>query len=83
MIDNFQPQEVEWCDTCRAHKSGHCDGCEKQFEDREQQYRSQSYHFHPASIDGVPGTYAIHKALCLECYREDWKKVYPKEEIPV
>lgn len=83
MIDNFQPQEVEWCDTCRGHKAGNCDGCGQEFEDGEHRYRSQSFHYHPASIDGVPGSYAIHKALCLECYREDFKNVYPKEEVPV
>jgi hypothetical protein len=82
-IEDFKPQDVEWCETCQAHKTNHCDGCGEKFEDGQQKYRSQSFHHHPGSVDGTPGTYAIHKALCLACYRKDWKKVYPKEKLPV
>ena len=82
-IDDFKPEEVEWCDTCRSHKNGCCDGCGKEFKAEDAKYHSQSHHFHPGSVAGVPGTIAIHKELCLDCYRKDWKKVYPKEKLPV
>jgi hypothetical protein len=82
-IEDYKPQDVEWCDTCREHETGKCDGCKKAFDSQEQKYRSQSFHYHPVHIDGSPGTYGIHKTLCLECYRKDWKKVYPKEKLPV
>jgi hypothetical protein len=83
MIEDFKPEEVEWCDTCRPHLQGKCDGCHTKFEVGEPGYRSQSHHFHPGSVDGVPGTYAIHKHLCLACYRKDFKHVYPKLKLPV
>lgn len=82
-VEDYKPQAVEWCDTCREHETGKCDGCKKVFDSQEHKYRSQSFHYHPTNIDGTPGTYGIHKALCLECYRVDWKKVYPKEKLPV
>lgn len=82
-IDDFKPEEVEWCTTCAKHKTGHCDGCSKLFDPQEPKYHSQSHHFHPGSIEGIPGTMAIHLELCLECYRKDWKQVYPKLELPV
>lgn len=83
LIEDFKPQEVEWCDGCRDHVSGQCDVCQRPFPAGQTQYRSQSHHFHPAHIEGIPGTFAIQKLLCLDCYRLDWQKVYPKEPIPV
>lgn len=81
-IDAFQPQEVRWCDTCRTHEAGHCDGCGDQFRAREHRYRSQSHHFHPAGVGGQPGLYAIHKTLCVDCYRVDHARVYPGVTVP-
>lgn len=83
MIDDVQPNEdLQWCDTCRDHVPGTCDACRRPFERGEATYKSQSFHIHPASIAGISGTRSIHKALCVDCYRIDFAKVYPKLEVP-
>lgn len=78
-IADFAPQEVLWCDTCRGHIPGTCDGCHEPIAGG---YRSQSYHYHPMSVAGVGGTVAIHKSLCKECYWQDMKRVYPTATYP-
>lgn len=80
-IDNFQPQDVLWCDVCRAHKQGCCDGCGRKFEN-EAQYKSQSHHFHPIHLNGQSGSAGINKILCVDCYRLDFAAVYPNEKVP-
>ena len=82
-IDDFKPVDVQWCETCASHVSGECDGCHVLFEDGETQYRSQSHHFHPKSIEGVGGTVAIHKKLCVDCYRKDFERVYQQPAPPL
>jgi hypothetical protein len=82
-IDDFQPTEIQWCDVCRKHESGKCDGCGERFQATEAHYRSQSYHFHPATIQGVSGTRAVHKTLCVNCYREDYRAVFRSDPPPL
>lgn len=73
---------VQWCNECRAHKDGHCDGCGREFLRGESWYRSQTFHYHPAAIEGKAGVRAVNKQLCVECYREDHKKAYPEAPVP-
>lgn len=81
-IDSFQPQDVLWCDTCRAHLDGHCDGCHRKFEPGEMQYLSQSHHFHPIHLNLLSGSAGVNKVLCVDCYRLDFHAVYPNEIVP-
>ena len=81
LIDEFKPTDVEWCDTCRPHVDGACDGCHTPFTATDQRYRSQSHHFHPREVAGVPGFTGIHKLLCVDCYRIDHERV-TKETAP-
>jgi hypothetical protein len=81
LIEDFQPEGVQWCDICRTHQSGHCDGCQKPVTIQDS-YRSQSHHFHPTNIDGNPGHFGINKILCRECYLKDFAAVYPNEPLP-
>ena len=82
MIEDFAPDEVRWCLTCAKHEDGKCDGCGKQFELRELKCKSNSCHFHPMMIAGIPGTMGVYQALCESCYWKDRKIVYPNEVIP-
>lgn len=76
------PSEYQWCEICRKHQDGHCDGCGAAFLSGERRYRSQSVHYHPASIGGKEGTRAVQKELCVECYRADHRAVYPNHPVP-
>ena len=80
-IDDNKPECVEWCDTCRPHKPGCCDGCHQPFAGKRM-YRGASQHYHPGAVNGVPGMRAIFGDLCRECYLQDFAKVYPKEKLP-
>jgi hypothetical protein len=71
-----------WCDTCRPHKSGHCDACHQPFNGKRL-YQSASQHYHPGAVNGVAGMRAIYGDVCRECYLMDFAKVYPKEKLPV
>ena len=82
MIDDCQPTEVEWCDTCRSHVQGCCDGCKRPWARGERHYRSQSYHYHPAGVGGISGTRGVNKELCVDCYRLDHAAVYPALPVP-
>jgi len=73
---------VQWCDTCRGHKGDHCDDCHQAFLPSEPRYRSQTYHYHPAAIEGVAGVRSVQKELCVECYRLDHAKAYPNLAVP-
>ena len=80
--DQLQDEEFQWCETCRGHIDGTCDVCRRRFESGEASYRSQSFHVHPAMVGGVSGTRAIHKRLCVDCYRVDHAKTYPNQKVP-
>lgn len=73
---------IEWCDVCRGYKPGHCDDCHDKFLPSEPHYRSQTFHFHPATVGGVSGTRSVQKELCVECYRKDFAKAHPGLEVP-
>ena len=79
---NDLTEAVKWCDVCRGHVDGECDGCHIKFLHNEHWYRSQTYHYHPATVEGVAGTRAVQKALCVECYRADHAKAYPDLQVP-
>jgi hypothetical protein len=83
LIEDYAPTDVEWCEICRQHNSGECDACHSQFEPGETKYRSSSHHFHPGSVAGEPGMLAIHKELCVDCYRADFRGVYRKDPPPL
>lgn len=83
LIDDFKPADVEWCEVCRPHVPGHCDGCGSRFQATDQRYQSQSHHFHPGSIAGIAATIAIHKHLCVDCYRKDHEAVYKRPAPPL
>lgn len=73
---------VQWCKECKVHEDGKCDGCHNPFVAGERIYRSQSYHYHPGAVNGVSGTRAVQKELCIDCYRKDHAEVYPNQEVP-
>lgn len=81
-IAEFSPEEVAWCETCRPHVNGHCDGCGLEFDPTDMQYQSQSFHYHPRSVAGTPGTVSVQKGLCVDCYRKDHAAVYPNHPVP-
>src|SRR5690242_645910 len=76
------PEAHRWCEVCRAHEDDKCDGCKTAFLPGERRYRSQTYHYHPGGINGVHATRAIQKELCVDCYRLDFRSVYPNEPLP-
>ena len=80
-IDDNKPEGVQWCDTCRPHKAGECDGCHQPFAGKRM-YQAASQHYHPGGVNGVAGMRAIYGDLCRECYLVDFKKVYPQERLP-
>ncbi len=82
MIEDFSPDEVKWCTTCRPHVNGHCDRCGIEFSRDTGKSKSNAFHFHPGSIAGVSGMMAIYQALCDKCYWKDYKEVYPNEPLP-
>ncbi|HKT90077.1 MAG TPA: hypothetical protein VJQ59_16650 [Candidatus Sulfotelmatobacter sp.] len=75
-------EAMQWCEVCRVHKDGHCDACGAAFLHNERRYRSQTFHYHPAAIEGVAGTRAVQKELCIDCYRDDHAKAYPGSPVP-
>jgi hypothetical protein len=75
-------EAVKWCEVCRAHIEEHCDDCKERFLSSEPRYRSQSFHFHPASIGGTAGVRAVQKELCVDCYRLDHARVYTDVAVP-
>lgn len=81
-IDDYQPQDVLWCDVCRNHKTNTCDSCGEPFNQERIPHRSQSFHYHPSYVDGTPGSYAIHKQLCRACYIIDHENVYGAGSCP-
>ena len=47
-------------------------------------YESQAVdHWHFRDLGGLTGLKAIHRELCLECYRRDWQEVYPDAPLAV
>lgn len=84
---------TETCPICsewRAKRAGRarvCDECGESippYENMTDGYLAQSIdHNHFKMIAGAMGLTIVKKTLCLECYRADWAKVYPDEEIPV
>jgi len=81
--EDLKPEDVQWCDTCRDQQAGHCGGCNREFDASDRMiYKSQSCHFHPGTVLGIPGSMGIYKKLCVECYRIDFAKVYPKTPVP-
>jgi hypothetical protein len=83
MIEDFAPNEVKWCKTCASHKDGLCDECKIPLTVKTGKSKSNSHHFHPGTIAGIPGTIAIYQALCDKCYWKDFSEVYPNEPLPV
>jgi hypothetical protein len=81
-IDDNKPEGVQWCDTCRPHKSGHCDGCHQPLAGKRV-YQSASQHYHPGAVNGVAGMRAIFGDECRECYLAGFAKVYPGKPLPV
>lgn len=79
---NIPSEDIQWCDVCRSHVANACDDCHTPFSKGQTRYRSQTYHFHPATIGGVAGTRAVQKELCVDCYRKDYAKAYPNEPVP-
>lgn len=75
-------EAMQWCDVCRTHKDGCCGNCGEPFMRTEQRYRSQSFHYHPASLGGVAGVRSVQKELCVACYRIDFANVYPEAALP-
>lgn len=75
-------EAVQWCEVCKQHETGKCDGCHVPFSAGEQIYRSQTFHYHPASIGGVAGVRSVQKELCVECYRADHALAYPNNAVP-
>ena len=90
-LPTYSPEQCPVCtgrDGRRADAEGvTCDGCEEPipaYPEVPAGYQSQSItHWHHVSVGGVSGFQPLHDTLCLECYREDWKKVYPDEDLPV
>lgn len=86
IADVMPGEDLQWCIPCREWKENHvdntCDGCFSPLLPGESTYKSQSYHLHPAAIGGVSGVRAVHKNLCVECYRKDHKFVYPNQPVP-
>jgi hypothetical protein len=82
LISDLAEEDRKACEICMHHKDGCCDGCGSEFTDGEKQYHSPKGHVHEALVNGVSGVRAVTKLFCIDCYRKDFKRVYPYAELP-
>ena len=41
------------------------------------------WHYHFKAVEDVRGRQVVMRELCIECYREDFRKTYPTAELPL